>query len=158
MQKKNILVGIVMVIAVIALASLSEVMKIKYADKVAAQVGQVETVDSVEDFGQGNIDTIKPGANIASIAFVYQSTLKKYEGKTIEIDNNCKVLPANLKIKNNTTIMIDNRSAVGRNIEISTKFQVKGYSFKIVKITSTPGDLAVQCDHHENVAKITIQK
>lgn len=73
----------------------------------------------------------------------------------------CQVTPNNVMYKNGTSIMIDNRSSITRNIKIgNTSYSIPGYGFKIVKLSSAtlPITLLMDCGTQQNVAKILLQK
>jgi hypothetical protein len=110
---------------------------------------------SVEDTSAGSINT---GATSATIS--YASAAIKYQNALIELDKVCKASPSRLALKNNTNIMIDNRSAMDRVVKVGSPMNLRAYSFKIVNVSSAtlPATWPVGCDQNQNVATITIQK
>ena len=109
---------------------------------------------STEDTSAGSINT----KNAPAIS--YADALAKYKDARIQLDKMCQATPNYVTYKNNTSIMIDNRSDVVRTVKVGTDYSVKGYGFKIIKISSTklPTTWLVDCDKSQNVATILIQK
>ncbi len=102
--------------------------------------------------------TDEPGAATLS----YQQALITYKDKRIQLGagNICTATPNNVTYKNGTTIMIDNRAPVVRNVKIGTTYTIKAYGFKLVKLSSStlPIKYLVDCNNQQNVATILLQK
>lgn len=91
----------------------------------------------------------------------YEEALKKYADRRIQIDNSCQAHPNNVTHKDNTGIMIDNRTAQTKTIKIGTTFTIKPYSFKIVTLPDVylkSKTILMDCDQYQNVATILIQE
>ncbi len=92
----------------------------------------------------------------------YNDAFIKYKDARIQLDKTCQAIPSNPTFKNNTNIMIDNRSPVARTVKISSVFNlnIKAWGFKIIKLSSLTLPVAwlVDCDESQNVATILIQK
>ena len=91
----------------------------------------------------------------------YQDALIKYADRRIQLDEACQAHPSNVTYKDNTGIMIDNRSAKTRTVKIGTAFTIKPYGFKIVVLPDTylkSKTILVDCDQSQNVATILIQE
>ena len=90
----------------------------------------------------------------------YAEALAKYKDARIQLDDRCQASPNNVTYKNNTSIMIDNRSPMTRSVKVGSTYTIKGYGFKIVKLSSSqlPIQWLVDCDKSQNVATILIQK
>lgn len=117
-------------------------------------IGQVQ-VEGTEDVS----DATKPVANNA-VAMTYQQALTKYKDTRIQFDGTCQATPNNMTFKNGTTVMLDNRANVARNINIDGPVSIKAYGFKIVKLSSNtlPKKILVDCGTGQNVATILLQK
>ena len=116
----------------------------------------VESVtDSTEDVTDGSINTTIPGAAIS-----YANALVKYKDARLQLDKKCQASPDKMTFKNGQNIMIDNRAPVSRTVKVGTTFSIKGYGFKIVKLSSLslPATWYVDCDSSQNVSTILIQK
>ncbi len=113
---------------------------------------------ATEDLGSGSANA--PVKSTAPVTITYAEALQKYKGKIIQINDKCQASPIKMTFTNNTNIMIDNRSAVGRTIKIGSTFTVKGYGFKIINLSSStfPVTYLVDCDKSQNVATILLQK
>lgn len=111
---------------------------------------------SAQDSNEGRINNV--GAPPASIS--YADALVKYKDFRIQLDQSCQARPNNVTYKNNTFIMIDNRASVSRVVKVGSTFSLKGYGFKILKLSSAilPATWYVDCDKSQNVATILIQK
>ena len=98
-----------------------------------------------------------PGA----VTISYANALVKYADRRIQLDKNCVARPNNVTYKDNTGIMIDNRSPLTRTIKVGTTFSIKPYGFKIVTLPDTylkSKTLLVDCDNSQNVATILVQE
>lgn len=82
--------------------------------------------------------------------------------KTIQFDTQCQALPNVVTYKDDTGIMIDNRSPDTRTISLGTTFTIKPYGFKIVVLPAVvyqaSQTLWLDCDNSQNVATVLIQK
>lgn len=98
------------------------------------------------------------------VTMSYQKALETYKGSLrlqLSGADFCQVSPNNVMYKNGTSIMIDNRSSITRNIKIgSTSYSIPGYGFKIVRLSSAtlPATLLMDCGTQQNIAKILLQK
>jgi hypothetical protein len=90
----------------------------------------------------------------------YATALALYKDKRIQLDQACIATPNNLTFKNNTKIMIDNRSDQTRAVKVGSTMSIKPWGFKIVTLSSAtlPATWLVDCGASQNVATILIQK
>lgn len=121
-----------------------------------APVVTVEPSQTVSD----GVETGSVNATIPATVVSYAQALEKYKDARIQLDQNCQATPNIMTFKNNTNIMIDNRASIARTVKVGSTFSIKGYGFKIVKLSSTtlPATWYVDCDKSQNVATILIQK
>jgi hypothetical protein len=115
-----------------------------------------DALEVTEDVTTGSVNTKPPVAPMS-----YQAALAKYADRRIQLNDACQATPANMTFKNDTDIMIDNRSALGRTLKVGGAMTVKGYGFKIVKVKTgdtLPVTWLIDCDTSQNVATILIQK
>lgn len=98
------------------------------------------------------------GSSTPSIS--YEDAVLQYKDARIQFDADCKAFPKNMTFKEGRSIMIDNRASVSRSITAGSTFTVKGYGFKIIKLSSAtlPVTWFVNCDGSKQVATILIQK
>ena len=109
---------------------------------------------SVQDISSKDI-----GAGAAPIT--YAAALVKYADRRIQLDSTCQAHPNNVSYKDNTGIMIDNRSAQTRTIKVGTTFTIKPWGFKIVVLPDIylkSKTILVDCDGSQNVATILVQE
>src|SRR3989344_1388777 len=93
-------------------------------------------------------------------ALTYEAAVNQYENRLMQFNQSCGASPSYMMFKNNSALMIDNRSSVKRTIAIGEKsYALNPYGFLIVTLTSKtlPGSLGVNCDKQYNVAKISLQ-
>ena len=116
-----------------------------------AQVNVEGTHDTTSD----EKSTSKPAPVMS-----YAEALAKYKDRRIQFDQSCQATPNNMTFKNGTTIMLDNRAGVARNININGPVSIKAYGFKIITLSSNtlPKTILVDCGTGQNVATILIQK
>ncbi len=108
--------------------------------------------ESVQD-----IDVATPGAATIS----YTNALVKYADRRIQLDKACQAYPNTVSYKDNTGVMIDNRSSQTRTIKIGTTFTIKPWGFKILVLPDVylkNKTILVDCDKSQNVATILIQE
>jgi len=90
----------------------------------------------------------------------YSAAVTQYEGKRIQFDERCQPSPADVTFKNGTSIMIDNRSAQAKTINVgaqSYNLPAYGYRILILSSSSLPSELNLSCDNAVNVGRILLQ-
>jgi len=110
--------------------------------------------DSVQDIGKTEVES-------GVTAISYANALVKYADRRIQLDTVCQAHPNTVTYKDNTGIMIDNRSPQARTIKVGTTFTIKPWGFKIVVLPDTylaSKTLLVDCDGSQNVATILVQE
>ena len=117
------------------------------------------TVEQSQTESDG-VDIVSTNTTNTATPISYANALVKYKDARIQLDAGCQATPNVVTYKNNTNIMIDNRAAATRTVKVGSVFSVKGYGFKIVRLTSAtlPATWYVDCDKFQNVATILIQK
>ena len=98
---------------------------------------------------------------VAAASVSYENALIKYADRRIQLDLACQAHPNNVTYKDNTGIMIDNRSPQTRTVKIGTTFTIKPWGFKIVilpDIYLKDKTLLVDCGSSQNVATILVQE
>lgn len=119
----------------------------------------LQAPSGVEDVSAGSVDAT-PTKGTAPATLSYAQALVRYADRRIQLDAICTASPNTLTYKNNTAIMIDNRSAVARTIHLGGVYSIKPYGFKIVNLSlpKLPGTLYLDCGRGQNEATILIQK
>lgn len=113
-----------------------------------------EPPESVQDIGAQD-------TGIGAAPISYTNALIKYADKRIQLDTNCQAIPNNVTYKDNTGIMIDNRSPNTRAVKVGITFTIKPWGFKIVTLPDIylkTKTLLIDCDNYQNVATILIQE
>lgn len=101
----------------------------------------------------------KTGAPAVSIS--YANALVKYADRRIQLDKMCQAHPNTVTYKDNTGIMIDNRSPETRTVKIDQTYTIKPYGFRIVVLPDVylkSKTVLVDCNGSQNVATILIQE
>ena len=124
--------------------------------------GNKQTVNnqtSIETESVQDITDQDQGAAAAPIS--YANALVKYADRRIQLDTICQAYPNTVTYKDNTGIMIDNRSQKTRTVKVGTTFTIKPWGFKIVVLPDVylaSKTLLVDCDGSQNVATILVQE
>lgn len=93
-------------------------------------------------------------------AMAYTDLVKQYTDRRIQFDDNCQTTPSAPTYKNNTSILLDNRSATARVVSVNgVKYQLGGYGYKVITLSSTtlPREMSVDCGSRYNVGRILLQ-
>ena len=109
-----------------------------------------------EDTSEGSVNV---GATVATIS--YTNALIKYADRRIQFNPTCQAFPNTVTYKDNTGIMLDNRSPVARTIKVGTNYTVKAWGFKIVVLPDIylkSKTILIDCDKSQNVATILVQE
>ena len=96
-----------------------------------------------------------------SVSIAYADALIKYADRRIQLDSSCQAHPTNVTYKDNTGIMIDNRSPQTVTVKVGVTFTIKPWGFKIVVLPDvylTSKTLLVDCNQRQNVATILVQE
>ena len=115
--------------------------------------------DSTQDVGDTAAGGTTSGAGAATLS--YQQALTQYATRRIQLDAQCQAHPNIVTYKDNTGIMIDNRSAVARTVKIGTTYTIKPWGFRIITLPNTDRSIStyfVDCDSRQNVASIEVQE
>jgi hypothetical protein len=148
--------AIVIIVLVVLWAMNRSVLSTSNVNQAVNQTSQTTTPISTEDTSTGSIHA---ATNEASLS--YAQALITYANERIQFDETCQALPNTVTYKDNTAIMLDNRSPQPRTIKIGVDFTVKAYGFKIIILPNvylTSKTLYVDCDASQNVATILVQE
>jgi hypothetical protein len=160
-NNKNLwVVGIIVVVLIIGFLGYKKYQSVALVSDQPIAIAPAGTgEDASEDTTDGSINTT-PGSTATTIS--YANALLKYKDARIQLGTGqqCTATPNNMTFKNGTTIMIDNRASVARTLKIGTQYSVKGYGFKLIKLSSgtLPMKYLVDCGSQQNVATILLQK
>lgn len=151
-NKNGVWISIVVVLAIIVILVFL-FKKDKSAETVVGTEDNTTLVESTQD-------TVGvEGIGAASIS--YTNALTKYATRRIQLNSSCQATPNSVTYKDNTGIMIDNRSAESHTVKIGTTYIIKPYSFKIVVLPDIylkNKTILVDCDAYQNVATILVQE
>jgi len=155
MEKKNnvwIWIVVVVLVAVILFFVFykNEVVIIPTED---TQTTETTNIESKQDLTETT--------GVGAVSISYADALLKYEDRRIQLDELCQAHPNTVTYKDNTGIMIDNRSPLSMNIKVGTNYNIKPWGFKIVVLPDiylTSKTLLVDCNESQNVATILVQE
>lgn len=106
-------------------------------------------------------DTTGATTGVPAASISYANALIKYADRRIQLDKVCQAHPNTVTYKDNTGIMIDNRSAETRTVKVDQVYTIKPYGFRIVVLPDTylkSKTVLVDCDKSQNVATILVQE
>ncbi|MFH1246644.1 MAG: hypothetical protein V1489_02635 [Candidatus Liptonbacteria bacterium] len=135
----------------------------KDADNNAEQQG---AASSTAASGSGQAASSTPSSTQSnttpakSPSLTYTQAVNLYAGKRIQFDANCTVQPIQLIVKNNTTIMLDNRGPQSRAVYLDrAKYTLPAFGYKTVRLsyTAIPKTIIVDCGTGRNNATIIVQ-
>jgi cytoskeletal protein RodZ len=110
--------------------------------------------ESVQDISAQDI-------GVGAVSISYADALIKYADRRIQIDKTCQASPHTVTYKDNTGVMIDNRSPQTHTIKLGTTFTIKPYGFKIIVLPDVylkSKTLLIDCDQSQNVATVLVQE
>ena len=164
MEKNNskmwmwIAVVIVVILAIVFFVSKNN-QQVAIAPVVTDTATSTTTATSTEPASIQDTTGIKTG--VGSVSISYENALIKYADRRIQLDLICQAHPNVVTYKDNTGIMIDNRSPQTRTVKVGTTFTIKPWGFKIVTLPDVylkSKTLLVDCDKSQNVATILVQE
>jgi hypothetical protein len=151
-MEKNMRIWVWVIVAVVVVVAV--VLIFAFNNKQIAIQTLTTEPSSVQDIASTDI-----GAAAAPIA--YADALVKYADRRIQLDKTCQAHPNTVTYKDNTGIMIDNRSAQARTVKVGTTFTIKPWGFKIVVLPDTyltSKTILVDCGQYQNVATVLVQE
>ncbi|MEI8129923.1 MAG: hypothetical protein WCG55_00250 [bacterium] len=150
--------AVVLVIVIIGALRLSHKAEAPVAEPSTHDL-ETSVLQSTEDFSRGSVHQA-PAPTVP--ALTYTEALTKYADARLEFDAECQVRPVNQTWKNNTELMLDNRSNQNRliHMDVLGDVTIKPWGFKIVKFSSptTPDTIMVDCGNLQNVTSVLLQK
>ena len=102
----------------------------------------------------------KSAAPVPTPSKPYGDLVKEYEGRRIQFDSRCQVVPNNATYKNGSSVMLDNRSNNPVTVKVgNTSYSLMGYGYQVINLSSTslPKELTVSCGSAGDVGKILLQ-
>ncbi|MDP2741433.1 MAG: hypothetical protein Q8O66_01955 [bacterium] len=160
-MNKNIIIAIVIVVVILIGASTWYFMNnsAPEVNNTSNTVDTSDTVNTTEPESVQDISAEDTGAGVTAIS--YANALVKYADRRIQLDTVCQAYPNTVTYKDNTGIMIDNRSPKTRTVKVGVTFTIKPWGFKIVVLPNvylTSKTLLVDCDQSQNVATVLVQE
>ena len=151
-----IVVGLVVLVLLYFLLGGNQLLLLgskEFSDQMAIESDSVETAEKKDT------TTNKPTVFTPSLS--YDAAVAQYKDRRIQLDPNCQAVPNTVTYKDNTGIMIDNRSSKARTVKVGTTFVIAPYGFKIVVLPDVylkSRTVLVDCDQSQNVATVLIQE
>ena len=148
-------VGVIVLVVVILFFSLKNT-------NVMNNPAYTNTTDNTTLEPQSTLDTSGTTTGAAGATISYTDALAKYADRRIQFNKICQATPNKVTYKDNTGVMLDNRSALARTIKVGTEvYSVKGYGFRIAVLPNVllkSKSITVDCDKSNNVATILVQE
>ncbi len=146
--------GIILIVAIVAVVVFNN-----WSGSPAQNQQQATTTPTGTQSSQ-TTGTTKTNPNLGPASISYQDALALYSNARIQINTQCQATPTTVTFKNGSKIMIDNRSSIAHSIKVGSTFSLPAYGFKIVTLSSAtlPATWLIDCDTHQNIATISIQK
>jgi ABC-type anion transport system duplicated permease subunit len=156
-NQKGLTIGIISVAVIALIIILFVVFKNKEVEApVTSELPAIETKAPVKTRA-----TVKSTAEVKE-NLSYAEALAKYSSKyRIQFGKDCQAHPAALVVAKGSSIMLDNRGPASEVITIGdNSYQIAGYGFKIVTVTSSsnsPVSYGVDCKNQKNVNTLTVE-
>ena len=164
--KKNsstlVLIIVIAIIAIVAIVYSQGVNKnYQSFDQIINPPTEQTTTQTTPEPEPESVGEQTSGASVQPVSISYNDALTTYAGRIIQLDSICQAHPTAVTYKDNTGIMIDNRSPYTRTVTVGTTFTIKPYGFKIVVLPDVYlklKTLFVACDKSQNVATVIVQE
>lgn len=105
--------------------------------------------------------TSKPAATVApSAALTYTQLVAQYKDRRIQFDSACRATPSSFVLKNNTSVLLDNRANVARVVKVGDKtYNLGAYGYQVVMLSSPtlPTKLGINCGSSVNVGTVLLE-
>jgi hypothetical protein len=168
MDKKNntgLIIGIVIIVLVIiviivALAKKPAMAPVTNTGDTPAMTTAGETTGAAMT---GTTAGATAGATVGGTAVTpsYQQALITYKDRRIQFNDMCQATPNKVTYKDNTGLMLDNRSNKDLVIKVGSSYTVPAYGFKIITLPDTyksSSTFLIDCGKQQNVATLLIQE
>src|SRR3989338_5135193 len=148
--------GVWVVLAIVVVALIAFVAM--RGDQAITSDSESAQIESTEDVSAGSATRASGAASLS-----YQQALLKYADHRIQFDGTCQANPNQVTYKDNTGLMLDNRSDSARTIKMGAfgTYSVKAWGFKVVTLPDTfraSKTILVDCGTSQNVATILVQE
>ena len=151
-----------LILAAAAIGVIAGIIYLLYFFSTNKQTSNIETTNNTTSTQpKSTQNTGSKNTSVINTSISYADALVKYADRRIQLDPMCQAHPNNITYKDNTGIMIDNRSEKTRTIKIGATFTIKPWGFKIVVLPDVylkTTTILVDCDQSQNVATILIQE
>ncbi|OGN28111.1 MAG: hypothetical protein A2941_00060 [Candidatus Yanofskybacteria bacterium RIFCSPLOWO2_01_FULL_49_17] len=104
--------------------------------------------------------TPTPSAGATATSKTYTQLVAEYVNRTIQFNSSCQATPATFVLKNNTSVLLDNRANVARTITVDGKAYALGaYGYQVVTLYSPtlPHTVGINCGSSVNVSSILLE-
>jgi hypothetical protein len=149
-QKHAILISLGLVVVAIAI---SLVVRNAYQSNLS-----ILSEDGIDNGSAAYGDASSSGAPASGLT--YTQAINKYKDHRIQFDAACTTTPSQISLKNNVTMMFDNRSATPRSFFLDrVEYHLTAFGFRLVTLSKSPlpHTVVVDCGTGRNNAKIILQ-
>ncbi len=108
--------------------------------------------------------TVKPSTSTKAtptpVTKTYTQLLAEYSNRRIQFNASCQATPSSFVLKNNTSILLDNRANVARTITVDgTSYSLGAYGYQVINLSSPtlPHTVKINCGSSVNVGTVLLQ-
>jgi len=131
--------------------------------------------DSTDDLGSVTKTTTSPSASPAKSSGgakttttvtptvspkTYTQLVAEYKDRRVQFNADCQATPSSFVLKNNTSILLDNRANIARTLTVDGKaYSLVAYGYQIVNLSSpsVPKTVNISCGSSVNVSSILLE-
>ena len=125
----------VVVIAVVAVGAYW--LKEGTPDSVSQLIGTSTPAPSVSAAAKATPKTVKATTSPTPIPKTYTQLAAEYSGRSIQFNDKCEAMPKSFVLKNNASILLDNRSSQARTITLDGKsYSLGSYGYQVISVSS----------------------
>lgn len=150
MHKQKSIIVIVLIIVFVVLAALLVTRQISVQSPIVfLDEPQQVMIDTTEGKIASERDTIVPLEIDQKNQTPKEKALAQYEGRVLAFDTECTMYPRTMTVKNNTTIMLNNRSNYERIIVVGSRNYVVAPDGYALAANNRADSYVVACDDYK---------
>lgn len=160
-KNKKILISVLVAIVVVALVGAWYYNKNR-EQKNAGEISGTTPIATETSSSSLPADGGRAGlvSDVTATSLSYGQAVTIFANERIQFDQNCRMLPTRIVVKNGTTLMFDNRSRDARTFKLDgTRYTLAGYGFKLFQLNASklPHIVNVDCGTGQNNGTIELE-
>jgi len=115
---------------------------------------------SVKSTGSAKTGTGGSAATPVGVTKTYTQITAEYSNRTIQFNDMCQASPMSFVLKNNTSILLDNRSTKTHTVTVNGQAYLLGaYGYRTINLSSSvlPKLISINCDTSVNVSTVNLE-